>query len=133
MTNTALQTSTTTARNPFLAYAAAMAPRRLDGKPLKFVKGDYIVGKDGDVLPLKTRLVAIMNSLMVGRVKWRGGKPVDARMGYVADGFQPPRRSDLDDYESDRWETDRDGDLVDPWQFTNQLVFIDPAELVPIV
>ena len=69
MTTTALQTSTTTARNPFLRYAEAMAPRRLDGKALKFVKGDYTVGKDGDVLPLKTRLVAIMSSLTVGWVK----------------------------------------------------------------
>lgn len=128
MTTTALQTSTTTARNPFAAYAEAMAPRRLDGRTMKFVKGDYLVGKDGAVLPPRTQLVAIMNSLMVGWVKWRGGKATgDSRMGYVADGFLPPRRSDLDDDQSDRWETDRDGDLVDPWQFTNQIVFIDPA------
>ena len=123
---TTLQTNATM-RNPFLAYAEAMAPRRLDGEMLKFVKGDYLVGKDGKPLPTGTQLVAIMNTLMIGWVKWQSDKPVDARMGYVADGFQPPRRRDLDDFESDKWEQDRDGDLRDPWQFTNSLVLIDPV------
>lgn len=123
--NNTLQT-TSTARNPFLAYAEAMTPRRLDGTLLRFIKGDFAL-KEGKALPIGTKLVAIMNTLTIGWVKWMGGKPVDYRMGLVIDGFTPPRRADLDDYEGDNWEKDGDGDPRDPWQFVNTVVFTEPA------
>jgi hypothetical protein len=127
MSPNTLPTAATTARNPFLAYSEAMTRRIIDGETLKFNKGDFLAGKDAVVVPTGTELVAVMDSLMVGWIKWRGGKPVDGRMGFVIDGFVPPRRRDLDDFESDLWEAGKDGDLRDPWQLTNTLVLIDPA------
>ncbi len=125
MTTNALQTAPTN-RNPFAAYGETIATRRLDGKPLKFNKGDYIIGKDDGELAIGTKLVAVMLTLEIGWTKWQGNKPVDRRMGLVIDGFQPPRRRDLDDYASENWETDASGALRDPWQFSNTLVFAEP-------
>ena len=103
-----------------------MTPHRLDGEALKFNKGDFLAGKDGVVVPIGTKLVAIMDSLAVGWIKWHGGKPVDYRMGLVVDGFTP-RRSELDEHSSDGWEVGTDGDLRDPWAFTNTLAMINPS------
>jgi hypothetical protein len=120
--------TTNASRANFLAYAAAITPHRLDGTRLKFNKGEFLSGKDGDVVPLGTKLVAVMPTLMIGWTKWRGGKPgPDHRMGYVFDGFKPPHRRDLDDFESDDWEVDKRGDRRDPWQFSSELAFINPA------
>ena len=117
----------TTSRTAFLAYSEAMTRRTIDGETLKFNKGDFLAGKLGVVVPIGTELVAVMNSLAIGYLKWKSSKPVDSRMGLLADGFPPPRRSELDEYSSDTWETGSDGDIRDPWQFTNTIVLIDPA------
>jgi hypothetical protein len=103
-----------------------MTRRAIDGELLKFLKGDFEAGKDDRVVPVGTELVAIMDSLAIGWMKWKGGKPSDYRMGLLVDGFQPPRRSELDELESDTWEVDKSGDLKDPWAFTNMIVLIDP-------
>ena len=113
-------------RNPYLEYSEAVARRRLDGEPLTFAKGDWPVGKGDATLAASTQLVAIMPTLTIGWIKWRGGKPVDGRMGLVVDGFKPPRRADLDDHESANWEEDAAGDLRDPWQSSNEIVFTTP-------
>ena len=36
------------------------------GKILKHLKGEYLVGKDGGVLPIGTRVVAMMPTLVTG-------------------------------------------------------------------
>ena len=127
MSNT-LQTTSTTARNPFLAYAESMTRNTVKGDLLKFTKGDYLAGKHAILVPIRTELVAIMSGLTIGWIKWRDNKPTgDYRMGLVVDNYVPPRRSELDDEEGDNWETDKSGDLKDPWQFTNMLPMIDLA------
>jgi hypothetical protein len=68
-----------------------------------------------------------METLTVGYLKWAGGKPVDGRMGLVADGFRAPPRSELDDFDSKNWETDKDGARKDPWQKTTLLVLVAPT------
>jgi hypothetical protein len=115
-------------RANFLAYAAAMTPHRLDGVRLKFNKGEFLAGSHDTIVPIGTKLVALMHTLRVGFTKWRQGKPAgDYRMGYVFEGFKPPRRSELDDFESDNWEVDKNGDRRDPWQFSNEVALVDPA------
>jgi hypothetical protein len=126
MSSTTLQTIPAT-RNPFLSYAEAMTRRTIDGEILKFVKGEYVAGKDGVVVPVGTEFVAVMDTLAIGYLKWKGGKPVDSHMGLIIDGFTPPRRSEVDEIESDTWEVDKSGDLKDPWQFTNTIVLIELA------
>jgi hypothetical protein len=112
--------------NPFLDYGNAATQRAIVGKLLKFQKGDYIAGMDSEEVPEGTRLVAVMDSLLVGHQKWQDSKPVEQRMGLVVEGYQPERRVALGDIDQSRWEVDDDDKPKDPWQFTNQLLMIDP-------
>jgi hypothetical protein len=98
-------------------------PHRLDGSKFGFNKGTYFVGENR-VLENGTQLVAILSELRVGLKKWRDGQMVDDAMGLVAEGFVPPRRSDLDDYDSTSWEVQPDGSTKDPWTPTNELPMI---------
>jgi hypothetical protein len=110
--------------NYFTNYARAVLARRLDGERLRFDKGAYLVGEFG-ALESGTQLVAVMSQLKIGWIKWHDGEVVDHRLGYVSEGYVPPRRSELDDYESNNWEN-VNGELRDPWKETNELVMIAP-------
>jgi hypothetical protein len=106
-----------TKTSPFGLYAAAASPRALDGKLLKFSKGDWLVGADGDVLNAGSKLIALMNTLTIGWQKWQDGRPVEARTGLVVDGHRPPQRAELGDDDPRTWEVDANGETRDPWQF----------------
>src|SRR5207244_2215804 len=112
--------------NPWEAYGNAAAARSFVGKLVKFSKGDYTAGTTDDEVPLGTEVVADMDSLQVGWTKWWGHRPVDYRMGAVAENFQPPPRRELGDLDESEWETDDEGEHRDPWQFTNNLVLVRP-------
>jgi hypothetical protein len=73
-----------------------------------------------------TQLVAIMDTLLVGYQKWEDSKPIEQRMGLVAEAYQPERRAALGDTDPAAWETDDSGKPKDPWQFTNMVAMIDP-------
>jgi hypothetical protein len=124
MSNAPSKTNATT--NPFHEYASALAARRLDGKLLKFIKGDWVFGAEGVVMPEIAELVAVMNSLTIGWQKWKDQRPVESAMGLLVEGFKPPRRSELGDELSATWETDADGNPKDPWRFANDLVLVAP-------
>ena len=85
------------------------------------------MGPNKDLISPDKRFVAVMDTLTVGYIKWVGGKPVDSRMGLVADGFRPVHRSELDDLDSKNWEVDENGDRIDPWQKTTLIVFVSPT------
>jgi hypothetical protein len=113
--------------NAFESYANTMSTSRIVGELLKFAKGDYFAGQQEREIPLGTKLVAIMDQLMVGWVKWRDNTPVEPPiMGLLAQGYTPPRRSELDDNDKAQWEPDDEGKPRDPWQFTNYLILADP-------
>jgi hypothetical protein len=111
----------------FTAYGAAAAGSRVIGELLKFSKGEYLAGKDGRELEVGARLVAAMDTLAVGWQCWRGGAVAASEVGLVANGFKPPRRNELGDLDAAQWEADNDGQPRDPWQFSNQLLMVDPA------
>jgi len=110
--------------NPWEAYGNAMAARSIVGKLLRFTKGDYTAGTNDDDVPIGTRFVAVMDSLHAGWIRWQGNRPSEQRMGAIADGFQPPRRAELGDFDEDQWEIDDNGARRDPWQFSNYLVLV---------
>ena len=114
--------------NAFLAYGTSTSANTIVGDLLKFAKGDFVVGRDGCKLPLGTRLIANMDSLEIGWIKWVDNRPADRRMGRVADEFKPPRRNELDDNEREPRDADDDGKPKDPWQFTNNIVLADPDD-----
>ena len=114
--------------NYFAQYAEAASANQIEGKLLKFSKGDWTYGVDGIELPAGTRLIALMTTLTIGWQRWFGGKPTDTRFGLVSDGFQPPNRQELGDHDSSLWEPDANGDARDPWAFVNRLVLIHPDD-----
>lgn len=111
----------------FAQYAAEASKRMFLGTLVKFAKGDWQMGADGASISLGQRFVVIMGTLTIGHIKWVGGKPVDHRMGLVADGFSAAHRNDLDDLDSTTWEIDKDRNRIDPWQKTTLLVLAAPT------
>lgn len=109
-------------QNAFEQYSEAASGNRIIGDLLKFSKGDWLVGREGDEVAIGTRYVANVLDLKVGYMKWVDGKPVENRMGRVMDRFMPPVRSSLGDTDEEEWETDQDGNPRDPWQLTNTLI-----------
>jgi hypothetical protein len=111
-------------KSMFSRFAAGVSHRSLVGTLLKYTKGRWVTGDGKTSVPSTTTFVAIMDSLTSGWLKWGDGKPVDAKMGLVADGFEPPRRDELDDLDSTKWEIAEDGSRTDPWQLTLLLVLV---------
>ena len=115
------------ARNAFEQYSEDASQNRIVGDLLKFSKGEYLAGQDGDEIAEGTELVANMDELMVGWVRWEGGKPTDMRMGRVVEGFIAPPRRELGDTDPADWERDEQNNQPrDPWQMTNYLILKEP-------
>lgn len=116
----------TQTRNPFEDYGeAGSGGGHIVGKLLKFSKGEYLAGQHGDEIPKKTQLTAVMDSLLVGWVKWEESRPIDQRMVQIVKGEKPSKRSELGDDDKSKWEIDDNGQQRDPWQLTNYIVFVD--------
>lgn len=113
--------------NPFEAYGNAASQRSIVGKLLKFSKGDYLTGENNDEMAAGTQLVANMDELMVGWIKWEDSKPSEQIMGRVSENYQPPRRNELGDTDKNDWEVDDQGQHRDPWQFSNYLIMKEPG------
>jgi hypothetical protein len=113
--------------DPFAEYANAMGGNRIVGTLLKFSKGDYLVGQNGDIMEEGTQLAANVEELLVGWIKWKDKKPVEQIMGKLADRFVVAKRDTLGDLDESTWEVDKDGKAQDPWQYTNYLVLKVPG------
>jgi hypothetical protein len=86
-------------------------------------------GEDSTDMPLGTKLLANMDELMVGWIRWQDNKPTDHVMGRVSDNYQPPRRDELGDRDKSQWEIDGEtGRERDPWQFSNYLLMLGDEE-----
>jgi hypothetical protein len=80
-------------------------------------QGQYTVGIDAVVIPTGTVCTVHVDEAETGFKKWQGGRPVDAKMGLVANKYVPPNRCDLGDNDESKWECDGSKPR-DPWQFT---------------
>jgi hypothetical protein len=114
-------TSITEAANAFEAYADRVCPKFVEGELLKFSKGDFFAGEKDTPVPLGTRMVAALDALEHGWVRWAEGKPVERQMVLVHGGGKPKKRDELGYDDPITWEVDSAGDPRDPWQFTNYL------------
>ena len=122
------ETALTTA-SYFEKYGQAASGRRFVGDLLKFDKGgNYVAGQENHEIARGTKMVAYMDTLRIGWVCWEEGRPVDERMGLVGEGFVPPKRSELDRTDESLWEEYEGGESRDPWQFSNDLVLLDPQD-----
>lgn len=116
-------------RNAFEAYGQQMSMTSISGTLIKFNKGDWVTGDDEDVeQEVLDGVVANMDQLMVGWIKWQDNKPVEQIMGPVAEGYQAPRRNELGDMDQNEWDVDNQGRPRDPWQFSNYIVLKVPGE-----
>lgn len=87
----------------------------IKGDLLKFSKGDWTYGQNDMEVPSKYEFVAHVDTLTIGWQRWEDGKPTDARMGLVGEGFVPPPRKELGDTDESEWEVDSRGVPQDPW------------------
>jgi hypothetical protein len=124
-TSTAVSTA---GSNPWLEYGAAVGASDIVGDLLKFSKGDFLAGQDNREIAPGTRLIANMDSLEVGWIRWEDNRPADRQMGRCAEGFKPPKRNELGDNDKSLWALDDSGSPRDPWQFSNHLVLADPED-----
>ena len=113
--------------NPFEAYGNAASQRTIVGDLLKFSKGDYTAGQDDREIDEGTELVANMDQLLVGWVKWENNAPAEQIMGLISEGHAPPSRKTLGDTDEKEWDTDSQGRPRDPWQLTNYLLLKVPG------
>jgi hypothetical protein len=129
--------------NPFLDYADRTSSRNIVGKLLKFSKGDYLAGSENEEIAQGKSMIANMDELLIGWIRWEEQRPVEQFMGRIIDGFVPPLRDQLgygyqegmtnpDDADQSEWEMNAQGQTRDPWQYTNYLVMKDPDETDPM-
>lgn len=105
--------------NAFTSYGEKAASV---GLPiLKFTKGDWLYGQEGDEIDIGTRFLANMDGLKQGWIRWENLRPAEEHLFLVVSGEQPPKRGDLGCTDQEYWDTDDNGNPRDPWQFTNVL------------
>lgn len=110
--------------NPYLAFGESASQRPIEGKLLRFNKGDFIAGQDEEEIPEGTRFVAIMPTLQTGWTRW-SGDTVDRQILCLVDSDPPeivPRREELGDMDSKLWELDDNDKPRDPWNRTIQII-----------
>jgi hypothetical protein len=118
-----------TGSNPYVEYGNTVNQRTIVGNLLKFSKGDWTYGEQNEELPAGKKLIANMEELLVGWVRWEDNKPTDQIMGRVVDRFKAPKRGELGDDDKEKWELDTATHQPrDPWQLTNYLVLMDPDD-----
>jgi hypothetical protein len=84
---------------------------------LKFSKQGEFEVSDTETIPDGTKVIAHVDEVELGWQKWVDGRPVDRRVGRIADKFIPAQRSALGDTNEQMWELQDDGTRRDPWQF----------------
>lgn len=112
------------AYDPFAAYGQEAASGT--GDFLKFSKGEWLKGQNDDEVELGKLLAANMEELSIGWIRWEDKKPVERRLGLLAQAYKPERREDLGHLDQTQWEVDKDNKPQDPWSFTNELPVADP-------
>ena len=114
-------------RDPFEAYADSIRPGYIVGKLLKFSKGDYLLGEGAEPVDQGTVVVAAIDQLLIGSIRWENAKPVEHRMVLVASGQYPPLRHELSYLDRANWEVDNNGKPRDPWQYSAYLPLLSGA------
>lgn len=119
----------------FEQYGEEISSRNIVGQLLKFSKGDWMYGQEGADFQVGKKMIANMDQLMLGWIRWEEQKPADQRMGLLVEGFRAPDRDTLGygyepgvtEPDTSEWELDEQTKQPrDPWQFTYYLVMKDP-------
>jgi hypothetical protein len=97
------------------------------GEPLRFVKGDWIIGVKGDEAKVDATSPFIVDvwSFQHGWIRWWDQQPTHTIMGRPIDGYPFPLREKLPDQDKSKWQLDQSGQPKDPWQETFRIVMKD--------
>lgn len=119
MTNTDVATKENlpATENPF-EEVGRQANRVIVGDLLRFSKGDYLYGQDNNEMPVGSKMIANMDQLLRGWIRWEDNKPAEQIMGLVVEGYKLPKRESLGWQDKNQWEIDDRGQARDPWQET---------------
>lgn len=103
MSNALATRSSTTAatyggRNPFTQFGEDVGATQSTYMKMNGNTGEYSFGKDGEEIPVGTRLAANMESLRNGWICWKDSKVVEEILVKVVDGERPPRENELTDH-----------------------------------
>ena len=118
-TNYTQPTDVTTSVNAVEAindYLAQEDPQATIGKLIKFSKGQYQKGADGEIVPHDTLVTVACDMVLVGFVRWHDNKPAEHKLVRIASGAPLYRREALGYLDKDEWPTDAKGAPRDPWQ-----------------
>jgi hypothetical protein len=106
--------------NPWVEIGTEIG--RFIGAPfLKFTKTGEFEISDTETIPDGTKVIAHVDEVELGWLKWQDGRPVERRVGRIADRFVPPPRPALGDTDENLWELQPDGSRRDCWQFQMML------------
>jgi hypothetical protein len=104
-------------RDPFEILADDMAPQTILGQLIRFSKGDYLAGQDGDPVATGTVFLAAIDHALGGYIHWDDKKPDQQVMVPLATGAPLPQRYTLGDDDTSKWEL-VGNERRDPWQET---------------
>jgi hypothetical protein len=125
MNDRQIATVQTTPRSPYQTFAEEDKASALVGDMLLFNKGLWTRGEDKRTVSADERFMCNLDEAYRGMVRWADGKPVEYLIGRIVDGFQMPLRDQLGHQDENKWETDKAGNVRDPWQPTYRLVMQD--------
>ena len=99
--------------------SAAISSLGGETKPiLKFIKGEYFVGVDNEIVAIDSLFAVDMINMQWGWLCWQDGRPVDRRLVAMATGQVPVCRASLGHDDQELWGCDDRGHPVDPWRRT---------------
>jgi hypothetical protein len=97
-------------------YLNEVEPQTTIGKLLKFTKGEFLLGFDGEIVPEGAIYTAACDLALAGFIRWQDGRPAESRLVRIASGDPPVRRENLGHHDRTKWDADARGEVRDPWQ-----------------
>ena len=89
--------------DPYAAYGEQASSSKLY---ITFKNGEYLFGADQEEIPEGSRFIANMAGLRIGWKHWSGKRVTEERMGLLAEGYRPPERHELGEFDQSKWELD---------------------------
>jgi hypothetical protein len=77
------------------AYVNEAEPQNLIGKLMKFSKGEFLIGIDGEEVPEGSVFTVACDLALAGWIRWEGGRPAESKLIRIASGAPAFKRDEL--------------------------------------
>lgn len=91
---------------------------------LKHKQGHWLAGQEDKAVMQGAVVCMDLWNLVEGWQKWRNNTLQDSQMGCRTKGFHVAQRGSLDDNDEAHWEVGEDGNAMDPWTRTMNVLFM---------